>query len=137
MKITFKSQNGCCPEWNHDGIKYYLFEDYDGTWALMSQKIGFLRKDRFYGKGLNKISPVSLLKRFFKNKDNVRYEVKSGGYHFWHWKGKQFATNGEIITVKYESRYERLPFDTYLECLRDAKEYLAEKYKDGQLSLFD
>lgn len=136
MKITFKSKNGCCPEWEHDGIMYYLFEDYyDGTWTLMSRKIGFLKKDKFYGKGLHRIHPELVLERFFKDKEHVRYE-KRGKYHFWHWDGKQFATDGEIITVKFDSKYERPSFGTYLECLNDAKEYLSQKY-DGQLSLFD
>ena len=41
-------------------------------------------------------------------------------------------TDGETISIMYEPNYERPSFDTYLECLRDAKEYLSEKYNDGQ-----
>ena len=136
MKIVFKAQNGFCPKWEHDGTIYYLFEDYDGTWTLMSKKIGFLKKDKFYGKGTHRIHPGSLLKRFFKNKQHVRHEV-DGKYSFYLWDGKRFVTDGETIAIMYIEQYERPSFDTYLECLHDAKEYLSKKYNDGQLSLFD
>lgn len=138
MKITFKSKDGSCPEWVHDGITYYLFEDYDGdgTWTLMSQKIGFLKKDKFYGEGPNSIHPAAVLERFFKGKENVRYE-RRGRLSIWFWDGKEFATDGNSIVIIYQSAYERPSFGTYLECLRDAKEYLSKKYDDGQLSLFD
>ncbi len=55
----------------------------------------------------------------------------------WFWDGKQFATDGKIIVMRYQSKYERPSFGTYLECLRDAKGYLSQKYDDKQLSLFD
>lgn len=135
MKIVFNSKNGHCPKWEHDGIMNYLYEDYDG-WTLMSKKIGFMEKTRFYRSedGLHNVHPISLLNRFFKGKSNVRDE-KSGHYHFYHWDGKLFSTDGNRITIQYESKYERPSFDTYLECLKDAKEYLQEKYSDEQLVL--
>lgn len=135
MKIVFKSENGFCPKWEHDGIMYYLYEDYDG-WTLMSKKIGFKEKTKFFKSenGLYSVHPISLLDRFFKRKSNVRYE-KSGHYHFYYWDGKLFSTDGNRIAIQYESKYERPSFDTYLECLKDAKEYLQEKYADGQLVL--
>ena len=136
MKITFKAKNGSCPEWVHDGTRYYLFEDYygDGSWTLMSQKIGFLKKERFYGEGPHRIHPETLLERFFSGKENIRHERMRGPVY---WNGKEFATDGESIAIAYESKYERPSFDTYLECLRDAKEYLSEQYDSRQLSLFD
>lgn len=138
MKITFKAKNGSCPEWVHDGTRYYLFEDYygDGSWTLMSQKIGFLKKERFYGEGPHRIHPETLLERFFSGKENIRHE-RMRGLSVWYWNGKEFATDGESIAIAYESKYERPSFDTYLECLRDAKEYLSEQYDSRQLSLFD
>lgn len=136
MKITFRSENGSCPKWEHDGTEYYLLEDYDGTWSLMSQKIGFWEKNRFYGKGRKHIYPEALLARFFKGKKNVRFE-RNMNTSFWIWNGKRFATDGEKIAIMYEKEYERPSFGTYLECLKDAKKYLSEKYNDGQLSLFD
>lgn len=131
MKIAFKRRDGHCPEWEYDGIRYYLFEDYDGSWTLMSRKKGFLKKNRFYGSVLYRIHPQALLERFFRNKKFVKHE-KKGRYSFWFWEGKQFATDGEIITVRYEDRYERPSFDSYWECLKDAKEYLSQKYDREQ-----
>ena len=137
MKITFKSQNGCCPQWEHEGIRYYLYEDYDGSWTLMSKRIGFKIKNRFCkGKYGQRISPYTLLDRFFRNKNNVR-EKSSFHYKFYYWKGIQFATDGKDITIQYESSYERPSFDNYLDCLADAKAYLEEKYEIKQMSLFD
>ncbi len=136
MKIKFKAKNGFCPEWVHDGISYYLFEDYDGTWTLMSQKVGVLKKDRFYGEGPKSIHPATVLERFFRGKENVQHE-RRGRLSLWFWDGKQFATDGKIIVMRYQSKYERPSFGTYLECLRDAKGYLSQKYDDKQLSLFD
>lgn len=132
MKIAFKRRNGCCPGWEYDGIWYYLFEDYDGSWTLMSRKKGFLKKDQFYGSWPHRIYPEALLRRFFRNKKSVKYE-KKGRYSFWFWEGKQFATDGEIITVRYADRYERPSFDSYRECLKDAKEYLSQKYDREQV----
>lgn len=134
MKITFRSENGCCPSWTHDGIMYYLYEDYDGTWTLKSRKLGFVKKDRFYGKSPHKIYPSALLKRYFKEKTDVKLEYR-GKYTFYFWNGKQYATDGEIITVKYQEIFERPLFDSYLDCMRDAKEYLQDKYSYEQLSL--
>jgi len=134
MRIAFHSENGCCPCWIHEGIMYYLYEDYDGTWTLKSRRIGFVKKDRFYGKGIRKIHPSALLERYFKTKTGVKHE-RRGGYTFYFWEDKQYATDGQIITIKYQERYERPSFDTYLNCLNDAKEYLADKYSDGQMKL--
>lgn len=134
MKIVFKSENGYCPSWTHDGILYYLYEDYDGTWTLKSRKLGFVKKDRFYGKGIHRIYPSEILARYFKDKTDVKCE-RHGNYTFYFWKGKQYATDGNIITVKYRDKYERPSFDTYLDCLNDAKGYLSEKYSDGQMKL--
>jgi len=135
MKIAFQAKNGYCPEWTHDGVKYYLYEDSEG-WSLMSKKIGFLKKDRFYKKGIKRVYPSSLLKRFFKNKKNVKYK-KHQNYEFYYWQGKQFATDGKDITVQYECNYERYTCASYMDCLKDAKQYLEEKYfGDGQMSLF-
>lgn len=131
MNIAFKSENGYCPSWKHDGITYFLYEDYDGTWTLKSRKLGCVEKTRF-----KKVSPYAVLHRFFKNKKNVRYERK-GYYDFWYWDGKIFGTDGEKIVVKYQDVFERPSFNSYLECLKDAKEYLQEKYADGQMSLFE
>ena len=102
----------------------------------MSRKTGFLKKERFYGEGLHRIHPETLLERFFREKEHVRHE-RAGRFSFWFWDGKQFVTDGETIAIMYEKKYERPSFDTYMECLRDAKEYLFEKYDDRQLSLFD
>lgn len=134
MKITFKSENGYCPAWEHDGITYFLYEDYDGTWTLKSRKHGFVAKTRFYKKGNFKVYPSALLHRYFKDKKNVKYE-RSGHYQFWYWSGMIYATNGEKIIIKYQAKFERPSFDNYLDCLRDAKEYLQEKYADGQMNL--
>lgn len=98
------------------------------------QEVGVCKKDRFYGKGIHKIYPSALLARYFKGKEDVKCE-RSGNYTFYFWKGKQYATDGNIITVKYQDKYERPSFDTYLDCLNDAKEYLSEKYSDGQMKL--
>ena len=108
MKISFRAENGFCPKWEHEGMRYYLFEDYygDGSWTLMSQKIGFLKKDRFYGEGLKRIHPGALLKRFFKEKKCARHE-RSGEFSFWIWNGKRFMTDGETISIMYEPNYER------------------------------
>lgn len=132
MKITFKSENGHCPSWTHDGINYFIYEDYDGTWTLKSKRLGFVKKDRFYGSGIHKIHPSSLLNRYFKKKTGVKYERK-GHYEFYYWNGKQYATDGNIITVTHQVACERPYFSSYFECLKDAKEYLADKYADGQL----
>lgn len=136
MKIVFKSEKGFCPMWEHNGIRYFLYEDYDGSWTLKSQKLGYKRKSRFYASDdeLHRVHPISLLERYFMSKSNVRYE-KDGYYHFWYWQGKVFITNGTEIVIRYQENYERPSFDTYLECLKDAKEYLQEKYSDGQLVL--
>ena len=135
MKITFNSKNGCCPSWTHNGVKYYLYEDeYDGSWTLKSKRLGFVVKDRFYGTGIDRIYPTELLKRYFKTKDDVKCE-RRGSYTFYYWKDKMYATDGEIITVQYQERCERFPFDSYLECLRDAKKYLSEKYAEKQIRL--
>ena len=105
MKISFRTENGSCPKWEHEGLRYYLFEDYygDGSWTLMSQKIGFLKKDRFYGEGPKRIHPRALLERFFKEK-SVRYE-RSGEYSFWIWNGRRFVTDGKTIMIMYEKKY--------------------------------
>lgn len=136
MKIVFKSENGFCPMWEHNGIRYFLYEDYDGSWTLKSKKLGYKKKSRFYrsDNGLHCVHPITLLERYFKRKSNVRYE-KKGYYHFWYWQGKVFITNGIEIVIQYQEKYERPSFGTYLECLKDAKEYLQEKYSDGQLVL--
>jgi len=136
MKIAFKSENGSCPKWEHDNIVYFLYEDTDGTWTLKSQKKGCRRKTHFYKKGSFKVYPTELLKRFFKNKKNVK-ERHSDNYHFYYWNGMIFATDGKEISVHYVDIWERPSFNSYLECLHDAKEYLSQKYSDRQISLFD
>ena len=93
-----------------------------------------VKKDRFYGSGIHKIHPSFLLNRYFKNKTGVKYE-RFKQYEFYYWNGKQYATDGNIITVMYQYVYERPYFTSYLECLKDAKEYLLDKYADVQLEL--
>lgn len=102
----------------------------------MSRRRGFIKKDKFYRKGTFRVHPLTLLERYFEGKTDVKH-VKDGRYHFYYWKDKQYATDGDVITVKYQEKYERPSFETYLECLSDAKQYLAKKYDDSQLSIED
>ncbi len=140
MNITFKSENGSCPKFIHNGTIFYLLEEKDSfgemSWVLKSKKIGFIEKTP------KKVCTYSLLKRFFKNKTYGVYNkpaykvIQKGDYTFYYWHGKQIATDGRVITIQYESKYERPYFNSYAECLANAKEYISKTYMNEQLNLF-
>lgn len=119
MKVVFKSENGFSPKFTYNGTRFYLLEEEDiygeTNWALKSQKVGFSKKKV-------KVNPYRLLNKFFKNK-KFRLESRYH-YRFYYYKGKVIATDGEIITIKWDSNYERPYFNSYIECLQDAKEYI-------------
>lgn len=133
MKITFKAENGCCPKFDYNGVRFYILEEENWcgkiAWVLKSKRIGFLEKRP---KKTNPFYTYKVLARFFRNKKCTM--KNSGDFRFYFWQGKQIATDGRVITIQYESNYERPYFDNYVDCLADAKEYIIKTYMDEQLS---
>ena len=128
--ITFHSKDGLCPYFICNGLKFFIQDekDYSGNWVynlqvkqIESETINFYNEKQVE---LYLKENHARLINYFQKKSLYENSARS------------FVVKGNQVIKLGFIKQLTLNYDSYSECLKDAKEYIQENYFDKQLSLF-
>lgn len=133
MNIAFKSENGCCPSFEYQGVKYYINDvDWRGEreYQLFSKKLD-TKEVTFY-------SPDGVKDYLDENKATYFYSCNS--FQGYENKTHIFRVEGRKITVRHKEKEIGYSYKLYVDCLKRAKEFLetvVNRDEPVQLSIWD
>jgi hypothetical protein len=133
MNIAFKSENGSCPSFTHECIRYYINDvNYRGEreYQLFSKKLD--RKEIVF-------SCREELKDYL-DEQSALYFCSSNSFIGYENKTHLFKIEGLKVTVSNKEKAVGYSYERYADCLKRAKEFL-DTIVNGdapvQLSIWD
>ena len=118
--IKFSGKNGDCP--------YFIYEDY--KFFIQDSKVGSDWKYSLYMKDLKSDTLTFATDKealnYIKSIDRIKYVCSSSNLSLYETIHKDYIINSNKINIKNKPEFIALEFDSYVECLKFAKKYVAE-----------
>lgn len=130
--IKFSGKNGDCP--------YFIYEN--NRFFIKDEKVGEKWKYSLYVKNIEEhiinFKTHKEVIEYIKNIDKIKLITKYGDKSLYETKGKNYIVNKNEILIKDMAEFIALDFDSYMECLKFAKKYVAEfiRKHERQISMF-
>lgn len=134
MKVTFRTENGCCP--------YFIWQD---TMFYIQDRTDF-KGHYTYALYCKSTEPEKVME--FSNKEEVRKYIQSNQLRIAYSSGerclyrdrlREYIVEGTTVIVKLKPKMLSDEFPKYLDCLEYAKQYVADyigRQKPEQMLLF-
>lgn len=132
--IKFSGKNGDCP--------YFIYDDY--KFFIQNSKVGNEWKYSLYMKDLKSDTLTFTTDKealnYIKSIDKIKFVYSSEfqNLQLYETIHKDYILNKNKINIKNKPEFIALDFDSYVDCLKFAKKYVAEfiKKHERQISIF-